>query len=302
MNCKIEINSCIIVPILLPGIGLFTLLGLLYLNLCNRMRYIAFNTRLNLLSKKKPITESYQNVLSYLSVIMLGLFLSECGKEQILLNIVYANLNFGCVVSFVLKVRKIIAGTIYVLLFICLFSIAVTPATSTLCTLVFQIGCLSFTKKIPSWLPMFLIILSNDIHVNPGPHFHNSFLNFMNWNLNSLAKENFGRVQLIEAHNSIFNYDFISICETSLNDSVELPETLLDDYIFVPANNPANTRHGGVGLFYKTSLPVIARNDLSFDESIVVELNFGKIINICYCFIPKSFFQSYISRISNLLG
>ena len=98
----------------------------------------------------------------------------------------------------------------------------------------------------------------------------------MNWNLNSLAKENFGRVQLIEAHYSKFNYDFISICETSLNDSVGLPETLLDDYIFVPANNPANTRHGGVGLFYKTSLPVIDRNDLSFDESIVVELNFGQ--------------------------
>ena len=86
----------------------------------------------------------------------------------------------------------------------------------------------------------------------------------MIWNLNSLAKENFERVQLIEAHNSIFNYDFISICETSLNDSVELP---------LPANNPANTRHGGVGLFYKNSLPVIVRNDLSLDESIVVELN-----------------------------
>ena len=70
----------------------------------------------------------------------------------------------------------------------------------------------------------------------------------MNWNLNSL---NFQRVQLIEAHNSIFNYDFISICETSLNDSVELPGTLLDEYIFVSANKPANTRHGGVGLFYK---------------------------------------------------
>ena len=161
-------------------------------------------------------------------------------------------------------------------MFFYIFSIAVTPATSTLCILVFQIGCLSFTKKIPSCLPMFLIILSNDIHVNPGPHFHNSFLNFMNWNLNSLAKENFGRVQLIEAHNSIFNNDFISICETSLNDSLELPKTLLDDYVFVPANNPANTRHGGVGLFYKTSLPVIVRNDFSFDESIVVELNFGK--------------------------
>ena len=97
----------------------------------------------------------------------------------------------------------------------------------------------------------------------------------MNWNLNSLAKGNFQRVQLIEAHNSIFNYDFISICETSLNDSVELPEILLSEYIFVPANNPAKTRHGGMGLFYKNSLPVIVRNDLSFNESIVVELKFG---------------------------
>ena len=82
-------------------------------------------------------------------------------------------------------------------------------------------------------------------------------------------------LRLIEAHNSIFNYDLISICETSLNDSVELPETLLNDYTFVPANTPANTRHGGVGLFYKNSLPLIIRNDLSFDESIVIELKFG---------------------------
>ena len=31
---------------------------------------------------------------------------------------------------------------------------------------------------------------------------------------------------------------------------VELPENLIDDYTFVPVNNPANVRHGGVGLFY----------------------------------------------------
>ena len=98
----------------------------------------------------------------------------------------------------------------------------------------------------------------------------------MSWNLNSLAKNNFQRVRLIEAHNSRFNYDLISICETSLNDSVELPENLLNDYTFVPANNPVNTRNGGVCLFYKNSLPVIVRNDLSFDESIVVELKFGR--------------------------
>ena len=74
----------------------------------------------------------------------------------------------------------------------------------------------------------------------------------MSWNVNSLAKNNFQGVRLIEAHNSIFNYDLISICETSSNDSVELPESLLNDYtFFVPANNPVNTRNGGVGLFIK---------------------------------------------------
>ena len=98
----------------------------------------------------------------------------------------------------------------------------------------------------------------------------------MSWNVNSLAKDNYNRVRHIDADNSIFNYDLISICETSLNDSVELPVTLLDEYTFVPANNPANTRHGGVGLFYKNSLPVIVRNDLSFNESIMVELKFGR--------------------------
>ena len=100
--------------------------------------------------------------------------------------------------------------------------------------------------------------------------------NFFNWNVNSLAKDNFQRSRLIEAHNSIFKYDLISICETSLNNSVESPETLLNDYTFVTANNPADLRHGGVWLFYKNSLPVVVQNDLSFDESIVVEMKFGR--------------------------
>ena len=72
---------------------------------------------------------------------------------------------------------------------------------------------------------------------------------FMTWNANLSAKDYFERVRFIQAHTSIFNYNIISICETSLNDLVELPETLLNDYTFVPAYNPSNTMHGGVGLF-----------------------------------------------------
>ena len=157
-----------------------------------------------------------------------------------------------------------------------IFSIAVTPVACILCILVFQIWCHSCTKNVPLCLPIILARLSNDVHSNPGRHFQNSFLNFMSWNVNSLAKDNFNRVRHIEAHNSIFNYNLISICETRLNDSIELLVTLLNEYTLVAANNPANTRHGGVGLFYKSSLPVIVRNDLSFNESIVIELKFGR--------------------------
>ena len=129
----------------------------------------------------------------------------------------------------------------------------------------------------------------------------------MSWNLNKLAKDNFHRVNLIEAHNSLFNYDLISICETCLNDSVDLPEPLLDEYTFVPVNNPANTRCGGVGLFYKNSLPVVNRNDLSFDESIVAEMKFGR-KNIFFTVLYRSpafdhnspNFKAFLSNFSNL--
>ena len=107
----------------------------------------------------------------------------------------------------------------------------------------------------------------------------------MSWNVNSIAQDDFQRVRLIEANNSIFNYDLISICETSLNDSIKLPDILLNDYTFVQPKNPTNTRHGGVGLFYKNSLPIKIRNDLSSNESIVVDLKF-----FLYSVISKSCF------------
>ena len=45
---------------------------------------------------------------------------------------------------------------------------------------------------------------------------------------------------------------------------------------FEPANHPSDVKHGGVGLFYKNSLPINVRRDLSFEESIVVELKYGR--------------------------
>ena len=127
---------------------------------------------------------------------------------------------------------------------------AVTQPACVICLVVIQIGFLHFTKKVSPWLLIILIILSDDIELHPGPYFQNCFFSFMNWNLNSLVKNKFERVDLTEAHNSIFNYDLISICETSLNHSVDIPDPLLKEYKFIPANPPGNVSHGGVGLFF----------------------------------------------------
>ena len=248
------------------------MLRLSLINICTHVSYATFDTDLNLYNKKKTLASS--QCFWILHLVTLGLLFNECEKE-IILFIISTNTEFGNAFVFFIKFRKIITRTIFGSILIYMFALANTPATCTLCLIVFQIWCYSCVTNVANWLSIILIILSNDIHLNPGPQYHNNFFTFMSWNVNSLAKDDFQRVRLIEAHNSIFNYDMISICETSLNDSVELPETLLNDYTFVPANSSANTRHGGVGLFYKNSLPVIIRNDLSFDESIVVELKFG---------------------------
>ena len=98
----------------------------------------------------------------------------------------------------------------------------------------------------------------------------------MNWNLNSLPKNDFERINLLEAHNSNFNYDIISLCETCFKDCIEIPDPLMDEYTFYPANHPDNTARGGVGLLYKNTLPLTIRHDLAFSESIVAEIKFAR--------------------------
>ena len=138
-----------------------------------------------------------------------------------------------------------------------------------------------FEVKAVLWLPLLVVLLSNDIEVNPGPHTnrdscHSDLFSFCNWNLNTLSKDDFQRITLMEAHNSLHHYDIISLCETSLNDSIQVPENALPGYKFHSCNHPDGDRNGGVGIFFKDSLPLRIRDDLAFDEVIVSELIFGR--------------------------
>ena len=73
------------------------------------------------------------------------------------------------------------------------------------------------------------------------------------------------------------------MCETSLSNSEFVPENILQGYNYHACNHTSGEKKGGVGIFYKDSLPIIIRGDLSFDECIVAELRFGrKIIFLQY--------------------
>ena len=272
----IEINCYDAVQIFFLSFGVFFLLWFSLLNISSQVNFVNFDTDLNLYKKKTSFSVSIEHILSVLCLLILLCFLNQCDSEQLFIMIlwIYPNSFVRLFISVIMKIKLSPIATSFSLL-LCIFSISYTPLACILCLLILQTWCYSYARRVFHWLPIFLILISNDIELNPGPRYQKNLFNFMTWNLNSLAKDNFQRLNLIEAHNNIFNYDLICICETSLNDSVELPEKLLDEYTFISANNPANTRHGGVGLFYKNTLNVTVRNDLSFDETIVIELKFG---------------------------
>ena len=242
------------------------------------VRFAPFDLNLTIKSK---IDKSFSNCdPNYFWLIFLMILVSETSYDIRIAWVFHTFRNFspGIIYSWkkLLIFRRPLNSICISLLTLDATVMAVSPPAQLLSIVIIFVVCTRITKKVPPWVPLVLILLANDIELNPGPPYHENFFTFMNWNLNSIVKNNFERVQLIEAHNSLFNYDLISLCETSLTSSIEIPDPLLNEYSFLSANHPDDASHGGVGLLYKNSLPLKHRKDLSFDESIVVELKFGR--------------------------
>ena len=177
------------------------------------MRFISFSTNLTLNRKKKDTSRLPQSVT--LILLLVGLLSAESPENYFPILIILPDLNYRNMFSLVLKFRKALFQIFFTILSAYMFYLSTTPCACPLCHLVFQSWCQSLTRNSSPWLRILLIALSNDVRQNPGPPFHNSFFTFVFWNVNSIANDNFQRVRLIESHNSIFNYDLISICETS---------------------------------------------------------------------------------------
>ena len=138
----------------------------------------------------------------------------------------------------------------------------------------FYIGCITCCTLHTQWLIFRTILLSGDVETNPGPE----TLGFCCWNLNNIAAYDFLRVSLLEAYNSVYNYDIIGIVETHLDSTIDNDDRLtLDGYTLINSNHPQNVKRGGVGLYVKDSLPSTNRSDLAtLPECAVCEIQLNR--------------------------
>ena len=101
-------------------------------------------------------------------------------KDQIVFFITLTNLNFGSLIDLLLKFNKTDSRFLFIALSLYILYISLTPLACIVSLFVFQNWTFSIKKCVPYWLPILLILISNDIHLNPGPstHLQNNF-NFM---------------------------------------------------------------------------------------------------------------------------
>ena len=102
------------------------------------------------------------------------------------------------------------------------------------------------------WLLKLVLLISSDIGSNPGHRpsgmgeqeasYRDGFFSFCNWKLNTLSKDQFHRISFLEADNSYFEYDIISLCETSLNEATKVPENIFKGYNFFSQDYPSGEK------------------------------------------------------------
>ena len=124
----------------------------------------------------------------------------------------------------------------------------------------------------------FVLLISGDVLPHLGPSYGNS-LKFCHWNLDSIAVNDFIKISLIEAYNSVCNYDLIALSEIYLDSSITNESISLIGFskdIF-RCDHPDDVKRGGVCLFCKDNLAIKQRKDLQvMDECIISEITIGR--------------------------
>ena len=88
------------------------------------------------------------------------------------------------------------------------------------------------------------LIRSGDIEIQPGPI--KNALKFCHWNLNSVLAHDRIKISLLEAYNSVYNYDILVLGETYLSGDISHDETFIEGFSKNPfgKDDPSGLRKG----------------------------------------------------------
>ena len=134
-------------------------------------------------------------------------------------------------------------------------------------TFVFTFFFLFFSQKL---------FLSEDIETNLGPrgNLKNRFT-ISHRNLNNISAHNFAKVHLLKAYSAVHKFNIVCLFETYLNSGFPFDDDNLGIYIMVRADYPANSKNGGICMYYKNYLPLKVFDVRSLHKSIVFDLRIG---------------------------
>ena len=123
---------------------------------------------------------------------------------------------------------------------------------------------------------LLLLICADDIELNSGPRKNNTSYNFSfcHWNLDSIAAHNFSKLSLLEAYNVQHNFDMICLLETFLDFSIPTNDERINmkGYKLMRADNPSNSKNGGVGIYYKEFLAVHPVEVKNLNKCVIFEV------------------------------
>ena len=129
---------------------------------------------------------------------------------------------------------------------------------------------------------IFLLLRSHgDIELKPGPSKIKENLSACHWNFNFITTHNFSKLTQLKAYVSTYKYDFIFLSETYLDSSTHDNLIDIEGYNLVCPDHPDNIKRGGVGIYYKDSLPVRVISLPFFKEALLLEMSYNK--KRCLC-------------------
>ena len=124
---------------------------------------------------------------------------------------------------------------------------------------------------------LLLLICAVDIKLNPGPRKNNVSHNFYfcHWNLNSIAAHNFSKLSLLKAYNVELKFDMICLSETFLDYSIPSNYERLNmkGHKLIRADNPSDSKKGGVGIYYKEFLAAGSVKVKNLNECLIFEVS-----------------------------